>query len=50
MYRRARLGLGYLPQESSIFKGLSVEKNIMAVLEISIKDKQEKKRVGVTFR
>ena len=44
MYRRARLGLGYLPQESSIFKGLSVEKNIMAVLEISIKDKQERKR------
>ena len=44
MYRRAKLGLGYLPQESSIFKGLSVEKNIMAVLEISIKDKQERKR------
>ena len=44
MYRRARLGLGYLPQESSIFKGLSVEKNIMAVWEISVKDKQERKR------
>ncbi|MEO1693827.1 MAG: LPS export ABC transporter ATP-binding protein [Pseudomonadota bacterium] len=34
MYRRARLGIGYLPQESSIFRGLSVEDNIMAVLEI----------------
>jgi lipopolysaccharide export system ATP-binding protein len=34
MYRRARLGIGYLPQEASIFRGLSVEKNIMAVLEI----------------
>lgn len=35
MYRRARLGLGYLPQEASIFRGLSVEDNIMSVLEIS---------------
>jgi lipopolysaccharide export system ATP-binding protein len=34
MYRRARLGLGYLPQEVSIFRGLSVEDNIAAVLEI----------------
>src|ERR1700753_3803172 len=34
MYRRARLGLGYLPQESSIFRGLSVEDNIRAVLEV----------------
>jgi lipopolysaccharide export system ATP-binding protein len=34
MYRRARLGLGYLPQEVSIFRGLSVEENILAVLEI----------------
>ncbi len=34
MYRRARLGIGYLPQESSIFRGLTVEQNIMAVLEI----------------
>jgi len=32
MYRRARLGIGYLPQEASIFRGLSVEDNIMAVL------------------
>ncbi|PTX50525.1 lipopolysaccharide export system ATP-binding protein [Gemmobacter caeni] len=34
MYRRARLGVGYLPQEMSIFRGLSVEDNILAVLEI----------------
>ncbi len=34
MYRRARLGIGYLPQEASIFRGLSVEANIMAVLEL----------------
>lgn len=34
MYRRSRLGVGYLPQEASIFRGLSVEANIMAVLEI----------------
>ena len=33
MYRRARLGIGYLPQEASIFRGLSVEDNIMAILE-----------------
>jgi lipopolysaccharide export system ATP-binding protein len=34
MYRRARLGIGYLPQEASVFRGLSVEDNIRAVLEI----------------
>ncbi|WP_407049131.1 LPS export ABC transporter ATP-binding protein [Methyloraptor flagellatus] len=34
MYRRARLGIGYLPQEASIFRGLTVEQNIMAVLEV----------------
>jgi lipopolysaccharide export system ATP-binding protein len=34
MYRRARLGIGYLPQEASIFRGLTVEQNIRAVLEI----------------
>lgn len=36
MYRRARMGIGYLPQEASIFRGLSVEQNIMAVLEIAV--------------
>ncbi|HZU88850.1 MAG TPA: LPS export ABC transporter ATP-binding protein [Stellaceae bacterium] len=35
MYRRARLGIGYLPQEASIFRGLSVEQNIRAILEIA---------------
>ncbi|HXH00020.1 MAG TPA: LPS export ABC transporter ATP-binding protein [Sphingomicrobium sp.] len=39
MYRRAILGLGYLPQETSIFRGLTVEQNIMAVLEVSECDK-----------
>ena len=34
MYRRARLGIGYLPQEASIFRGLSVEDNILAILEV----------------
>jgi lipopolysaccharide export system ATP-binding protein len=38
MYRRARLGIGYLPQEASIFRGLTVEQNIMAVLEVSEND------------
>jgi lipopolysaccharide export system ATP-binding protein len=40
MYRRAVLGLGYLPQETSIFRGLSVAQNIMAVLEVSEPNKQ----------
>lgn len=35
MFKRARLGIGYLPQEASIFRGLTVEQNIMAVLEVS---------------
>ncbi len=39
MYRRARLGIGYLPQEVSIFRGLSVEDNILAILEISEPDR-----------
>jgi lipopolysaccharide export system ATP-binding protein len=43
MYRRARLGIGYLPQEASIFRGLSVENNIRAAIEVvePIRDKRE---------
>ncbi len=44
MHRRARLGIGYLPQEASIFRGLSVGQNILAVLEIRVKDKAERRR------
>ena len=43
MYRRARLGIGYLPQEASIFRGLSVEQNIMAVLEL-VEPKRRKRK------
>ncbi|MCR9068003.1 MAG: LPS export ABC transporter ATP-binding protein [Rhodobacteraceae bacterium] len=39
MYRRARAGVGYLPQEMSIFRGLSVEENIRAILEVVEKDR-----------
>ena len=42
MYRRARLGIGYLPQEASIFRGLSVEDNIRAVLEIAEPDRHRR--------
>jgi len=44
MYRRARLGIGYLPQEASIFRGLTVENNIRAVLEVVEPDKKERER------
>ena len=43
MYRRARLGIGYLPQEMSIFRGLSVEDNISAVLDITFADKHKRR-------
>ena len=43
MYRRAILGLGYLPQETSIFRGMTVEENILAVLEASEPDKERRK-------
>jgi lipopolysaccharide export system ATP-binding protein len=42
MYRRARLGIGYLAQESSIFRGLTVEENIRAVLELTESSKQKR--------
>jgi len=44
MYRRARLGIGYLPQEASIFRGLSVENNIRSVLEVVEPDRKERER------
>ncbi|MGB5093219.1 MAG: LPS export ABC transporter ATP-binding protein [Parvibaculum sp.] len=42
MYRRARMGIGYLPQEASIFRGLSVEQNIRAVLEVVESDRDRR--------
>ena len=42
MYRRAKLGIGYLPQEVSIFRGLNVEDNIRAILEISERDRSRR--------
>ena len=44
MYRRARLGIGYLPQEASIFRGLTVEQNIRAVLEVVERSRKERER------
>ena len=44
MYQRARLGIGYLPQEASIFRGLSVEDNIRAVLEVAEPNRKTRER------
>jgi lipopolysaccharide export system ATP-binding protein len=44
MYQRARLGIGYLPQEASIFRGLNVEDNIRSVLEVVEPDKKRRER------
>lgn len=43
MYRRAQLGIGYLPQEMSIFRGLNVEDNLLAILEITEPDKKARR-------
>jgi len=43
MYQRARLGVGYLPQEASIFRGMSVEENIASVVELVEKDRSARK-------
>ncbi|MDQ1901002.1 LPS export ABC transporter ATP-binding protein [Paracoccus sp. WLY502] len=43
MFRRARMGIGYLPQEMSIFRGLTVEQNIMAVLEVVHEDPRHRR-------
>ena len=45
MYQRAKLGVGYLPQEASIFRGLTTEQNIMAVVELVHRDKKDRERV-----
>ncbi len=42
MYRRARVGIGYLPQEVSIFRGMNVESNIMAILEVNLKSRTKR--------
>jgi lipopolysaccharide export system ATP-binding protein len=43
MYKRARLGIGYLPQDSSVFRGLTVEQNVMAILEIVERNRHARK-------
>ena len=43
MYRRAKLGIGYLPQEMSIFRGMSVEDNILSILDISERDRYKRR-------
>ena len=43
MYRRARLGIGYLPQEMSIFRGMTVEDNIKSILEIAVPDRHKRR-------
>lgn len=43
MFRRAQMGIGYLPQEMSVFRGLNVEQNIMAALEVAMTDKHRRR-------
>jgi len=43
MYRRAQLGIGYLPQEMSIFRGMSVEDNILSILEIAVPERHRRR-------
>ncbi len=45
MYRRAKLGIGYLPQEASVFRGLTVADNIRAILEISIPEPEKRREM-----
>ena len=44
MYQRARMGIGYLPQEASIFRGMTVAENVRAILEITVKDATKRAR------
>ncbi|MCP4330388.1 MAG: LPS export ABC transporter ATP-binding protein [Alphaproteobacteria bacterium] len=46
LYRRARMGLGYLPQESSVFRGLSVEENLLALLEVTEPDREARQTIA----
>jgi lipopolysaccharide export system ATP-binding protein len=45
MYQRARLGVGYLPQEPSIFRGLTVEQNVMAIVELSERNSSKRRDI-----
>lgn len=45
MYRRAKMGIGYLPQEASIFRGMSVEDNIRSILELSVKGRRQQQKM-----
>ncbi|HRE44668.1 MAG TPA: LPS export ABC transporter ATP-binding protein [Terricaulis sp.] len=45
MYQRARLGVGYLPQEPSIFRGLTVEQNVMAIVELSERSRSKRQEI-----
>jgi lipopolysaccharide export system ATP-binding protein len=45
MYRRAKLGIGYLPQEASVFRGLTVADNIRAILELSVRDTDKRREM-----
>ncbi len=45
MYRRAKMGIGYLPQEASIFRGMSVEDNIRSILELSITGRRQQQKM-----
>ena len=47
MYRRARRGIGYLPQEASIFRGLTVEQNIRAILEVVEPERERARRCSI---
>jgi len=49
MYQRARAGLGYLPQETSIFRGMSVEQNVLAVVELREKNRRKAQEIATAL-